>query len=89
MHDCNELYLNSTNNLQNFNQFIDGELKRKERFSEWQQSFNEKNEDLAEPKQLIREESRRTMLTETQTPQPTDANVKDEKTRSSIGVRSK
>lgn len=68
-------------------------MRRKEQFSEWQQSYIEKNNDLNVPKELIREESRRTL--ELSVPQQTDKDsdsrkkmdkekVKDEKRRSSV-----
>ena len=48
-------------NMQKFKALIENELRRKEQFNEWQQSYAEKNEHLTEPKELIREESRRTL----------------------------
>lgn len=72
---------------------IENELWRKEQFSEWQHSYTEKNNDLTEPKELIREESRRTL--EISVPQQIEKDldsrkkmdkekVKDEKRRSSV-----
>lgn len=69
---------------QKFKDFIESELNRKEKFSEWQQLYIEKNEDLEEAKQLIREESRRTL--ETSLPQPVekDFQPKYDKRKSTI-----
>lgn len=68
-------------------------MRRKEQFNEWQQSYAEKNEHLNEPKELIREESRRTL--ELSISQQTERDLehkqrtdkvkaKDEKKRSSV-----
>lgn len=64
-------------------------MNRKEKFDEWQQMYLEKNEDLEEAKELIREESRRTL--ETSMPQSVekDFKIKDEKRQSTIGARAK
>lgn len=64
-------------------------MNRKEKFNEWQQMYLEKNEDLEEAKQLIREESRKTL--ETSIPQPVekDFKTKDEKRQSTTGTRKK
>lgn len=77
--------------FQKFKTLIENELRRKERFGEWQQSYIETNNDLKEPKELIREESRRTLELSV-SPQPereTDSrkrmeSVKDEKRRSIV-----
>lgn len=76
---------------------IENELRRKERFGEWQQSYSETNKDLMESKELIREESRRTLelsvSQQTIREREKDADskkksdkekVKDEKRRSSV-----
>lgn len=71
-------------------------MRRKEQFSEWQHSYTEKNNDLNEPKELIREESRRTLelLVPQQTEKDSDSRkksdkekVKDEKRRSSVRLK--
>lgn len=64
-------------------------MNRKEKFDEWQQMYLEKNEDLEEAKELIREESRRTL--ETSMPQSVekDFKIKDEKRQSTTGARAK
>lgn len=64
-------------------------MNRKEKFDEWQQMYLEKNEDLEEAKELIREESRRTL--ETSLPQSVekDFKIKDEKRQSTTGARAK
>lgn len=64
-------------------------MNRKQKFDEWQQKYLETNEDLEEAKQLIREESRKTI--ETSMPQPIekDFKSKDEKRQSTTGARSK
>lgn len=64
-------------------------MNRKEKFNEWQKLYVEKNEDLEEAKQLIREESRKTL--ETSMPQSVekDFKVKDEKRQSTTGARAK
>lgn len=74
---------------QKFKDFIEHELNRKEKFSEWQQLYSEKNEDLEKAKQLIREESRKTL--ETSMPQTVekDFKAKDEKRQSTTGARAK
>lgn len=40
---------------------MDEELSRQADFEKWHRKYNEKNGDLKEAKQLIREESRRTL----------------------------
>lgn len=64
-------------------------MNRKEKFNEWQQMYLKKNEYLEEAKQLIREESRRTL--ETSMPQPIekDFKTKDEKRQNTTGAKAK
>lgn len=46
---------------QKFREFIDRKLRNKENFNKWQDKYTEANADLREPKQLLREESRKTI----------------------------
>lgn len=75
--------------LQKFKDFINTELKRKEQFIKWQEVLSEKNGDLEESKQLLREESRRTLESPMPQQSEKDTKVKDEKRHSSVGFRSK
>ncbi|XP_031627764.1 WD repeat-containing protein 63 [Contarinia nasturtii] len=73
-----------------FKEFINMELRRKEEFNKWQESLTEKNGDfLEETKQLLREESRRTLQSPMPPQSEKESKVKDEKRHSSVGVRSK
>lgn len=75
---------------QNFKVFVDSELNRKEKFSEWQQIYAEKNQDLEEPKQLInREESQKALDTQAPETVKKEITIQDEKKRSSTGAKSK
>lgn len=69
---------------QKFKDFIESELNRKEKFSEWQQLYIEKNEDVEEAKELMREESRRTLETSMPQPVESDFQAKNAKRKSTI-----
>lgn len=66
-------------------------MNRKQKFNEWQQIYLEKNGDLEEVKQLMRDESRRTLESKASMPQLIEKDIKskDEKRQSTTGARAK
>lgn len=64
-------------------------MNRKQKFNDWQQMYAEKNEDLEEAKQLIREESRKTFESSVPQPVEVDFKTKDQKRHSSTTTRPK
>lgn len=77
------------NYQQKFKQFIENELKRKDEFSAWQQLYAEQNKHLLEPKQLLRDESRRTLESQKGPPTEKESKVRDERRKTISSMKLK